>query len=55
MDLRLAPFGESDVHTEINPSVDLVVIKQKDNWLLVKSPEDQQTGWLKKQTVFQIF
>lgn len=55
MDLRLAPYSESSVYTEINPPEDLIVIRQQEDWLLVKSQEEKQTGWVKKQKVFQIF
>ena len=54
LDLRSSPFIKAPVQTSLIPSSDLIVLKQSDSWFRVKS-KDKQTGWLQKQSVFQIF
>lgn len=54
MDLRSSPFREAPVKASLSPNSDLIVLKQTGDWLVVRS-KDKQTGWLKKEDVFQIF
>lgn len=54
IDLRSSPFREAPIQASLRPNSDLIVLKQVGDWLIVKS-KNKQTGWLKKQKVFQIF
>ena len=54
MDLRSAPFKKAPINISLSPNSDLTVLKQWGDWLALQS-QDKQTGWLKKQEVFQIF
>ena len=54
MDLRSAPFKKAPVNASFSPNSDLIVLKQMEDWLVLQS-RNKQTGWLKKQEVFQIF
>lgn len=54
MDLRSAPFKKAPINISLSPNSDLVVLKQMGDWLALQN-QDKQTGWLKKQEVFQIF
>ena len=54
IELKSAPFDSAAVSTEIRANAHLLVLKKAKGWLRVQSL-DKQSGWAKKQDLFQIF
>ena len=54
IDLKDGPFPSAPVKARLSPASDLVVLKQTKDWLRVRDRENQ-TGWVLKKELFQIF
>ena len=52
--LRSAPFTKAVIKTNLKPNSDLIVLKETKDWLRVQN-KNNETGWILKQNVFQIF
>ena len=52
--LKLAPVETAPHTVQIAPLENLVVLKKQDKWLKVKN-NNNQTGWILRQQVFQLF
>ena len=52
--LKLAPIETAPNTVQILPLKELVILKKQGKWLKIKSPQNQ-TGWILKQQVFQLF
>lgn len=54
INLKSTPFEASAIDTSVSANTHLQVLKNTKDWFRVQTP-DKQSGWLKKQDVFQIF
>ena len=52
--LRKAPYASAVISSQLEPSADLMVLEETKGWFRIQS-FDQQTGWISKNQVFQIF